>query len=193
MVETPAEVTRLLIAWSNGDERALGQLMPLVYDRLRRMSGSFLRYERPDHTLQTTALVNEAYLRLVDQGQVRWRDRAHFLAIAGQMMRRILVDHARRRGYAKHGGEAQKISAEELEHLSVDRAPDLVALDEALVSLAEKDAQLARLVELKYFGGLTKEEIAEVLGISSATVTRRWRMVRAWLYRYLVKGEPDDL
>ena len=193
MPETPAEVTQLLIAWSDGDEQALDRLMPLVYDRLRRLAGSFLRHERSDHTLQTTALVNEAYLRLVDQDQVGWRNRAHFLAIAGQMMRRILVDQARRRGYVKHGGQAQRISPEELEQLSVDRDPDLAALDEALISLAEKDEQLARLVELKYFGGLAKEEIAEVLGISSATVTRRWRMAKAWLYRYLVKGEQDEL
>lgn len=193
MSEGPAEVTRLLIAWSNGDERAVDQLVPLVYERLRRLAASFLRHERSDHTLQTTALVNEAYLRLVDQDAVGWRGRAHFLAIAGQMMRRILVDHARRRGYVKHGGQARRISPEELEQLSVDRDPDLVALDEALSFLAGKDQQLARLVELKYFGGLTKEEIAEVLGISSATVTRRWRMAKAWLYRYLVKGEQDEL
>lgn len=193
MATKPAEITRLLIAWSDGDERALDQLIPLVYERLRRLAGSFLRYERPDRTLQTTALVNEAYLRLVEQEQVRWRDRAHFLAIAGQMMRRILVDHARRRGYAKRGGQAQRISSEALERLSVDRHPDLVALDEALNALAEQDGQLARLVELKYFGGLNKEEIAEVLGIASATVTRRWRTAKAWLYRYLVMGERDDL
>lgn len=188
-----SDATRLLIAWSNGDEQALDQLMPLIYDRLQRLAGSFLRYERTDHTLQTTALVNEAYLRLVDQDQVRWRDRAHFLAIAGRMMRRVLVDHARHHGYAKRGGNAKRLSAEELEHLSVDRTPDLVALDEALNDLRQKDEQLARLVELKYFGGLTKEEIAEVLNISSATVTRRWRMGKAWLYRYLVKGERDEL
>lgn len=193
MAQSSVEITRLLVAWSDGDREALDQLMPLVYDRLRRLAGSFLLHERPDHTLQTAALVNEAYLRLIDQGQVRWRDRAHFLAIAGRMMRRILVDHARRRGYAKRGGEMRRLAPEELDRLSVDCTPDLMALHEALTSLAQRDAQLARLVELKYFGGMSKEEIAEVLDVSSATVTRRWRMARAWLYRYLVEGERDEL
>ncbi len=189
----PAEITRLLVAWSRGDEDALHELMPLVQERLRRLAASFLNHERSGHTLQTLGLVNEAYLRLIDQEQVSWRDRAHFFAIAGRLMRRILVDHARRQGYAKRGGGAQKVSVEHLERMSIDRPPDLVALDDALKTLAEKDRQLARLVELRYFGGLTKEEIAEVLGISSATVTRRWRMAKAWLYSYLVKGERDGL
>ena len=188
-----AEITRLLVAWSGGDEHAVDRLVPLVHDRLRRLAASFLNRERPDHTLQTQALVNEAYLRLIDQGRVSWRDRAHFFAIAGRLMRRILVDHARRRGYVKRGGEAQRVSPAELENLTIDRSPELVALDDALTALAKRDEQLARLVELRYFGGLTKEEIAEVLGISSATVTRRWRMAKAWLYRYLVKGEHDEL
>jgi RNA polymerase sigma factor (TIGR02999 family) len=193
MPDTSAEITRLLVAWSHGDEAAINQLVPLVHDRLRRLAARFLQSERPDHTLQTHALVNEAYLRLIDQDQVGWRDRAHFFAIAGRMMRRILVDHARRRGYVKHGGQALRVSPEELAGLSVDRGPELVALDGALKTLATRDRQLAQLVELRYFGGLTKEEIAEVLGISSATVTRRWRMAKAWLYRYLVKGEEDEL
>lgn len=193
MPETSAEITRLLVAWSHGDEKAIDRLVPAVHDRLRRLAARFLQDERPDHTLQTQALVNEAYLRLIDQDQVDWRDRAHFFAIAGRMMRRILVDHARRRGYVKHGGQARRVSPEELERMTVDRAPELVALDDALKALATRDRQLAQLVELRYFGGLTKEEIAEVLGISSATVTRRWRIAKAWLYRYLVQGERDEL
>ena len=193
MTETSAEITGLLVSWSCGDEKAIDRLMPLVHSRLRRLAAGFLNQERPDHTLQTQALVNEAYLRLIDQSRVSWRDRAHFFAIAGRLMRRILVDHARRRGYVKHGGQAKRVAPEELERLTIDRSEELVALDEALVTLATRDRQLARLVELRYFGGLTKEEIAEVLGISSATVTRRWRMAKAWLYRYLVKGEHDEL
>ncbi len=193
MPETSAEITRLLVAWSRGDESAIDRLVPLVHDRLRRLAGRFLQSERPDHTLQTQALVNEAYLRLIDQDQVSWRDRAHFFAIAGRMMRRILVDYARRRGYAKHGGQALRVSPDELERLTVDRGAELVALDEALKILASRDQQLAQLVELRYFGGLNRDEIAEVLGISSATVTRRWRMAKAWLYRYLVQGETDEL
>ena len=193
MREGPVEITRLLIAWSGGDEKALDKLMPLVYGRLRRLAASYLRQERPDHTLQTSALVNEAYLRLIAQEQVNWRDRAHFFAIAAQMMRRILVDHARHHGYAKRGGSAKNLLPVELDRVTIERDPDVIAVDEALNALAEKDPQQAKLVELRYFGGLKKEEIAEVLGISSATVTRRWRLAKAWLYRYLVKGERDEL
>lgn len=193
MRESPVEITRLLIAWSGGDEKALDKLMPLVYGRLRRLAASYLRHERPDHTLQTSALVNEVYLRLIAQDQVNWRDRAHFYAISAQMMRRILVDHARRHGYAKRGGPAKNLTPAELDLVTDDKNPDVVEIDDALTALAEKDPQQAKLVELRYFGGLTKEEIAEVLGISSATVTRRWRLAKAWLYRYLVKGERDEL
>jgi len=189
MAETESEITQLLVAWSDGDQEALEKLLPLVYRRLRRLAGSYLRSERPDHTLQTSALVHEAYLRLIQQDKVRWRDRAHFFAIAAQMMRRILVDHARHHGYVKRGGPALRVPAGELDRVSASHDPDLVALDEALKALAETDPEQARLVELRYFGGLTKEEIAEVMGIASATVTRRWRLARAWLYRYLVKGE----
>ena len=193
MGEASTEITRLLLKWSEGDEDALDQLMPLVYDRLRRLAGSYLRNERSDHTLQTSALVNEAYLRLIQQDKVKWRDRAHFFAIAAQIMRRILVDHARHHSYAKRGGAQQILVAVDLDRVSIEKNPDLIALDEALNALAKKDTQQARLVELRYFGGLTKEEIAEVLGISSATVTRRWRLAKAWLFRYLVKGECDEL
>ena len=190
---TPEEITDLLIDWGNGEQRALEKLMPLVYERLRRLAVSFLRHERSDHTLQASALVNEAYLRLIRQDRVHWRDRAHFFAIAGRMMRRILVDHARSHGSGKRGGAARGVSPEVLERVPAVRDPDLIALDEALDNLAAKDPQLARLVELRYFGGLKKEDLAEVLGISPATVTRRWRLAKAWLFRYLVKGEQDEL
>lgn len=193
MQEGPVEITRLLIAWSGGDERALNVLMPLVYGRLRRLAASYLRHERADHTLQTSALVNEAYLRMISQDQVSWRDRTHFYAVAAQMMRRILVDHARHHRYAKRGGPLRNLTPMELDLVTDDKDPDVMSVDEALNALAEKDPQQAKLVELRYFGGLTKEEIAEVLGISSATVTRRWRLAKAWLYRYLVKGERDEL
>lgn len=193
MGEASEEITQLLVEWSNGDEKALDALMPLVYDRLRRLSASFLRHERSDHTLQTGALVNEAYLRLIRQDRVAWRDRAHFFAIAGQLMRRILVDHARSHGYKKRGGGAERVSAEVLENVSLERPEELMALDEALTVLAEKDPELVRLVELRYFSGLNKEETAVALRTSPATVTRRWRLAKAWLYRYLVKGERDEL
>lgn len=186
-------ITRLLIAWSDGDGQVLDELMPLVYDRLSRLASSFLRHERPDHTLDTSSLIHEAYLRLVDQDKVRWSDRAHFFAIAGRMMRRILVDHSRRRASAKRGGEVEKVVLSEVDDIPMDRAPDLLALDEALNALAETNPDAAKLVELRYFGGLTKEEAAEVMGISSATVIRRWRMIRAWLHSYLVKGERHEL
>ena len=189
MTEQAKEITHLLVSWSGGDRAALDQLMPMVYERLRRLATSMLRHERHDHTLQTSALVNEAYLRLINQSQVNWRDRAHFYAIAGKMMRRILVDYARKQNYQKRGGHVQRIRLDTIDDVPINRAPDLLALDDALNSLAKHDATLARLVELRYFGGLTKEEIGVVLGISSATVTRRWRMVKAWLYSYLVKGE----
>ena len=188
-----SRITRLLIAWSDGDQQAHDELVPLIYDRLRRLASSFLRHERQDHTLETSSLVHEAYLRLVDQQRVRWRDRAHFFAIAGRMMRRILVDHSRRRASAKRGSEVEKIALAEAEDVPLDQAPDLLALDEALRALAKTNREAAQLVELRYFGGLTKEEAAEVMGISSATVIRRWRLIRAWLHSYLVKGEHHEL
>ncbi|MEM8996042.1 MAG: sigma-70 family RNA polymerase sigma factor [Acidobacteriota bacterium] len=188
MGATPKEITQLLVSWGGGDKQALNLLMPMVYGRLRALATSFLRHEKHDHTLQTSALVNEVYMRMVDQSQVSWKDRAHFFAIAGQMMRRILVDHARKQKFEKRGGGVQKISLEGIDRAMDGRTPDLVDLDDALKALSSKDADLAKLVELRYFGGLTKEQIAEVLCISSATVTRRWRMAKAWLYAYLVKG-----
>ncbi len=183
------DITGLLLAWSGGDASALEPLMARVYDRLHRLAGRFMNQERDEHTLQTTALVNEAYLRLVRQDRVQWRDQAHFFAIAGHVMRRILVDHARRAASAKRGPDVQRLPLDVLSCFSFERAPELLALDEALQTLQSHDAELARIVELKYFGGLTKEDIAEVMGISSATVTRRYRAARAWLYAYMAK--PD--
>jgi RNA polymerase sigma factor (TIGR02999 family) len=178
-------VTQLLARWRIGDERALAELMPLVYGELRRLAGRYLNRERTDHTLQTHDLIHEAFLRLVDQRHVDWKNRAHFFAIAAQMMRRILVDHARRRQYRKHGGETRRLVLEEVPEVAVEPALDLVALDEALTRLAREDETLARIVDLRFFGGLDHEEVAEVLGLSNPSVRRRWRLAKAWLYRSL--------
>ena len=184
------DVTGLLLAWSAGEPAALDQLMPLVYNRLRALAADFLKRERHDHTLETAALVHEAYLKLIDQRRVCWQDRAHFFAICAQLMRRILVDHARHHAYAKRGGGAERLAIDEVRDTPVERSRDIVALDEALCDLASRDPEQARIVELRYFGGLNRDEIAEVLGISSATVTRRWRMARAWLFCYLMQEKP---
>jgi RNA polymerase sigma factor (TIGR02999 family) len=192
---TPApqhDVTRLLVEWRHGDQAALAHLLPLVYDELRRLAQRYLQSERPDHTLQATALVHEAYLRLVDQRQAQWHNRAHFFGIAAQMMRRILVDHARQQHAAKRGGAEPKLSLDEAVHVSAERAVDVVALDEALTALAALDPQQSQIVELRFFGGLTIEETAEVLGVSPATVKRDWSMAQAWLYRELRTGGLDD-
>jgi len=181
----PHETSQLLIAWGNGDREALDKLFPLVEAELHRLARRYMSRERPGHTLQTTALVNEAYLRLIDQRQVRWQNRAHFFGIAAQLMRRILVDHARKRAYQKRGGGALQVSLEEAAVLSDERAAELVALDEALCSLAEIDERKSKVVEMRYFGGLSVEEVAEVLGVSPDTVTREWRRARAWLHREL--------
>ena len=186
-ISSQHEVTRLLIRLTDGDGDVLGELLPLVYDELRRLAAGYLRRERPGHTLQPTALVHEAYLRMVDQSQVRWQNRAHFLGVAAQMMRRILVDHARGQRAEKRGGEIQKLSLDENIDVSGERAADLVALDEALERLAEFDPQKARVVELRFFGGLSVEETAEVLGVSAPTVKRQWRMAKAWLYGQVQK------
>ena len=183
------EITRLLLAWSDGDRDVEQALLPLVYSQLQDIAKRYLRRERSDHTLETSGLVNEAYLKLVDQNRVQWRGRAHFFAISSQIMRRILVDHAREKAAEKRGGLVHRISLEDTGSVALERAPDLLDLDDALNALAEQDPEAARLVELRYFGGLTKEELAEVLKISTATVARRWRMIRAWLHTYLVKGE----
>lgn len=180
---SPHEVTQLLIDWSQGDRAALDRLMPLVYDELRRLAHHYMSRERPGHTLQTTALVNEVYLRLVDQKSVSWQNRAHFFGIAARLMRQILVDHARKNGYAKRGGGARKVTLEESAVLSPEQAADLVALDEALESLAATDPRKCQVVELRYFGGLKVDEIAEVLKVSPVTVMRDWSMAKAWLLR----------
>lgn len=176
------EVTELLIEWSNGDKAALDKLMPLIHEELRRLAHYYMSHERPGHTLQTTALVNEAYLRLVNREGVHWQNRAHFFAIAAQVMRTILVDHARSHAYAKRGGGAHKIELDEAMIVSRERAAEVVALDEALKELANLDPQQSRIVELRFFGGLTIEETAEVLDLSPATIKREWSTAKAWLY-----------
>jgi RNA polymerase sigma-70 factor, ECF subfamily len=186
----PQRLTQLLVAWSDGDQKALDELFPLVYDELRQLARRQMRRERRGHTLRTTALVNDAYLRLVDQREVRWQNRAHFFAIAAQMMRRILVDHARAKRYEKRGGGAAHVPLEEAAVLAQGKEAEIIALDEALVALGEIDPRRARVVELRYFGGLSNEEIAEVLKVSPNTVTRDWNMARAWLYQEL--SAPAD-
>jgi len=182
---SPHEITQLLEDWSNGNQAALDKLYPLVYDELRRMARRYMIRERKDHTLQTTALINEAYLRLVAQRHVHWQNRAHFFAISAQIMRRILIDHARRHNYAKRGAGGQKISLDETAVLARNRAAELLLLDEALHSLEEIDPRRSRVVELRFFGGLDNNEIAAVLKISANTVTRDWNLARAWLYQEL--------
>ncbi|HKP35287.1 MAG TPA: sigma-70 family RNA polymerase sigma factor [Pyrinomonadaceae bacterium] len=184
-------VTQLLVKWSEGDQKALDQLMPLVYSELRRLAGNYLRRERQNHTLQPTALVNEAYLKLIDQKNAHWKNRAQFYGVSAQLMRRILVDHARQHQADKRGGSDQQrlsiTSAGQLgeAQLAVEPALDLLALHEALEELAAIDPQQERIVELKFFGGLSIEETAEVMGIGHATVERDWKMARAWLRRKL--------
>ncbi|HMF57613.1 MAG TPA: sigma-70 family RNA polymerase sigma factor [Pyrinomonadaceae bacterium] len=182
-VASPNEVTQLLEDWSNGDRAALDKLTPLVYEEMRRIAHRYMSRERAGHTLQTTALVNEAYLRLVKRKNARWQNRAHFFAVAAQIMRHILIDHARSNTRAKRGGDNLKISLEQSVIMSPERATELVALDEALNSLAEIDPRKSRIVELRYFGGMTVEEVAEVLKISHATVEREWRSAKAWLFK----------
>lgn len=183
MPQTPQNVTQLLLGWSKGDKEALDKLVPLVYDELRRQAARYLRRERAGHTLQTTALIHEAYLRLIDQKNVHWQNRAHFFGIAAQLMRRILVDHARTRKRAKRGGSDVRVSFSEATLKAKGQDLDIVALDEALERLTEIDEQQSRIVELRFFSGLTVEETAEVLSISPATVKRDWSMAKAWLHR----------
>lgn len=183
MTPTPPEVTQLLVAWGDGDQAARDQLMPLVYEELHRLAHRYMGRERVGHTLQTSALVNEAYLRLIDQSRVHWQNRAHFFGIAAQMMRRILVDYARSRGLAKRGGDARQVSLDEAATVSEERAANVVALDDALNGLAEFDLRKSQIVELRYFGGLSIDETAEVLAVSPGTVMRDWTMAKAWLRR----------
>lgn len=176
----------MLAEWSeSGNREALDRLMPIVYDELRRQAARYLKHERQGHTLQTTALVHEAYVRLIDQAGVRWQNRAHFFGIAAEMMRRILVDHARRRRAAKRGGDSFKVTLDEAINASAEPNLDLIAIDEALTKLAALDQQQARVVELRFFGGLNVEETAEVLRISERTVKRDWSVAKAWIRREL--------
>jgi RNA polymerase sigma factor (TIGR02999 family) len=181
-------ITQLLIEWRDGDETALDRLIPLVYEELRRLAHHYMRRERPGHTLQTTALVNEVYLRLVDHRGMRWQNRAHFYAVAAQAMRRILVDHARSRNYLKRGGDVKMIRLEEATTVVLKQAADLVALDDALSELAAIDPRKSQIVEMRYFGGMSVEETAEVLGVSPVTVMRDWSTAKAWLLRAM---SPD--
>jgi RNA polymerase sigma factor (TIGR02999 family) len=180
---TQHEVTRLLQDWQGGDPTALERLTPLVYEELRRLAHNYMSRQRPGHTLQTTALVNEAFLRLVDQQGVEWQGRAHFIAVAARAMRHIVVDYARQKQSAKRGGAAHRVTLDEAALFSAGRAAEMVALDEALQELAELHPRRSRVVELRYFGGLNNREAAEVLGVSEATIERDWRFARAWLYR----------
>ncbi len=181
-------ITQLLINWRNGDKTALDQLMPIVYEELRRLARGFMGRERNNHTLQTSALINEAYLKLVDQDETNWQNRAHFFAVAAQIMRHILVDHARSYGYEKRGAGAQRVSLDDAKVFSEERAGELVALDDALTDLAAVDPRKSRLVELRFFGGLNIDETAEVMDLSPTTVQREWRAAKAWLQRF-IKGE----
>jgi RNA polymerase sigma-70 factor (ECF subfamily) len=188
MTPSPQAVTQLLNDWTNGSEAARDELMPLVYAELRRLAHRHMGRERPGHTLQTSGLVNEAFLRLVDQTNVHWRNRAHFFAIAAQIMRRILVDYARSRRYAKRGGGAQRVSLNEALIASEGRSAEVVALDEALEGLAAIDQRKSQIVELRFFGGLSIEEAAEVLGVSPGTVMRDWTLAKAWLRKEMAAG-----
>ena len=185
---SPQEVTQLLLAWNDGEQTALDKLIPLVYAELRRVAHRYMRRERLGHSLQTAALVNEAYLRLIDARNVRWQNRAHFFAISAQLMRRILVHWARSRKFVKRGGGAQKVSFDEALVGSKEQGQDLVALDDALTTLAATDARKSQVVELRCFGGLSVEETAEVLKVSTDTVLRDWRLAKAWLAREMRKG-----
>lgn len=188
MTVSPDEVTQLLVSWSNGNKAALDRLLPMVYAELRRLARRYMGRESPGHTLQTSALINEAYLKLIDQRNVQWQNRAHFFAVAAQVMRHILIDHARSRHYAKRGAGARRISLDDTAVLSDERAAELVALDDALTALAELDPRKSRIIELRFFGGLSIEETAEILQISPVTVTRDWRAARAWLRREMSGG-----
>ena len=184
---SPHEVTQLLLAWGQGDKSALDRLIPLVQSELRRLARHYMRRETPGHVLQTTALVNEAYLRLVDQRKVKWQNRAHFFGVSAQLMRRILVDFARARNNLKRGGKARQVSLDEALVVSGDRGTDLAALDDALTALAEIDPRQSKVVELRFFGGLSVQETAEVLEVSPDTVMRDWKVAKLWLLRELSK------
>ena len=188
----PNEISELLVAWGDGDESALDRLMPLVYGELRRLAHRYMSKERPGHTLQTTALVNEAYLRLINWRDARWQNRAHFFAASAQMMRRILVDFARDKQSLKRGGDALQVSLSQASAVAAERGADLVALDEALTALTEVDRRKSQVVEMRFFGGLSVKEVAEVLNVSEETVLRDWRLAKVWLLRELDKTVMSD-
>jgi RNA polymerase sigma factor (TIGR02999 family) len=188
---SPNHITQLLVDWSNGDQSALDELMPLVYAELRRIAGRYMRHENPGHTLQTSALINEAYLRLVDQRGVHWQNRAHFYGVAARLMRRILVDHARSRTRVKRGGGARPVDLGQVAIVS-EQAAQVVALDDALRSLADMDPRKSQIVEMRFFGGLTTEEVAEVLKVTPRTVEREWRKAKAWLHQAIREDGIDE-
>jgi RNA polymerase sigma-70 factor (ECF subfamily) len=192
MTPSPHEVTQLLLDWSNGNQAALDRLMPLVYGELHRLAHQYMNRERPGHTLQTSGLVNEAYLRLVDQREVHWQNRAHFFGIAAQLMRRILVDYARSRHFAKRGGDARQVSFDEAVIVSPERATEVIALDDALKRLAVIDERKSQIVEFRFFGGLSIEETAEVLKVSPGTIMRDWTFAKAWLRNEMI-GDPREI
>jgi RNA polymerase sigma-70 factor (ECF subfamily) len=191
MTPSPEEVTELLLAWNKGDSSALDRLVPLVYAELHRLARGYLRRERAGHTLQTTALIHEAYLRLIDARRVQWQNRAHFFGVAARLMRQILVGLARERGYQKRGGGARQVSFDEALVIDEGRGAELVELDEALAALAQFDERKAQVVEMRFFGGLTEEEIAAALDVSPETVRRDWRLARSWLRRRLGWKQDD--
>jgi len=186
------EITRLLTELKGGNREAQAELIPLVYQELRRVARNYMRGEKAGHTLQPTALVNEAYLRLVDGPPIDWQNRAHFFAVAAQLMRRVLVDHARARAALKRGGNECRVSLQEGQERAQEKDADLLALDEALSRLAERDPRQARIVEMRFFGGLSEEEAAAVLGVSARTVKRDWSVARAWLFKQIRKGAEKD-
>jgi RNA polymerase sigma factor (TIGR02999 family) len=192
MIPAGHDITGLLAAWSAGDQQAFDRLVPIVYDELRRIAGRYMEHESAGHPLQATALVHEAYIRLIDASRVQWQNRAHFYAVSANLMRRILVDYARSHKYAKRGGNAPHVSLEGDVLVSPERAPDLIALDEALDALAALDARKSRVVELRFFGGLSVEETAEVLRISPRTVLSDWSFSKSWLLRELTTSEAYD-
>jgi RNA polymerase sigma factor (TIGR02999 family) len=192
MTPSPGEVTQLLVDWGNGDKAALDRLTPLVHEELHRLAHRHMRLERPNHTLQTTALVNEAYVRLVDQRNLHWKNRAHFFSIASRLMRRILVDLARAHYGARRGGGVPRVSLDEAAILSQERAGELVALDEALTRLAKMDERKSKVVELRFFGGMSVEETAEALGVSPITIKRDWSTAKAWLYREIANESASE-
>jgi RNA polymerase sigma factor (TIGR02999 family) len=187
-----SDVTEILLNWRSGDQSALDQLLPLVYQELRRLADHFLRREAPGHTLQATALVHEAYLRLVDQSQANWQNRAHFFGVAANLMRQILIQYARAKHADKRGGDQRKIYLDDAGPIAQDRPLDLIALDDALQTLAEISPRQNQIVELRYFGGLSIEETAEVMSLSPATIKREWSMAKAWLFRELAKTELEE-